>query len=123
MSCSRRERSDAAEAQTRSPSVSSQALNHCATKNYTEGKSLAIYFWDSQFRRNRIFNLIMSKICVYECSRRKSQYILLIAVKSHCIHLHIFIFTFNSRFGGYRLIILILTLQITFAKCLDLDQA
>ena len=65
----------------------------------------------------------MSKICVDECSRRKSQYILLIAVKSHCIHLHIFIFTFYSRFGGNRLIILILTLQITFAKCLDLDQA
>ena len=49
--------------------------------------------------------------------------ILLITVKSHCIHLHIFIFTFYSRFGGNRLIILILTLQITFAKCLDLDQA
>ena len=65
----------------------------------------------------------MSKICVDECSRRKSQYILLIAVKSHCIHLHIFIFTFYSRFGGNRLIILILTLQITFVKCLDLDQA
>ena len=65
----------------------------------------------------------MSKICVDECSRRKSQYILLIAVKSHCIHPHIFIFTFYSRLGGNRLIILILTLQITFAKCLDLDQA
>ena len=65
----------------------------------------------------------MSKICVDECSRRKSQYILRIAVKSHCIHLHIFIFTFYSRFGGNRLIILILTLQITFAKCLDLYQA
>ena len=63
------------------------------------------------------------KSCVDGCSRRKSQYILLIAVKSHCIHLHIFIFTFYSRFGGNRLIILILTLQITFAKCLDLDQA
>ena len=92
-------------------------------KNYTKGKGLAIYFWDSQFRRNRIFNLIMSKICVDECLRRKSQYILLIAVKLHCIHLHIFMITFYSRFGGSRLIILILTLQITFAKCLDLDQA
>ena len=108
------------------PAAPQSPVKHSTTepeKNYTEGKSLAIYFWDSQFRRNRIFNLIMSKICVDECSRRKSQYILLIAVKSLCIHLHIFIFPFYSRFGGNRLIILILTLQITFAKCLDLDQA
>ena len=31
---------------------------------YTEGKSLAIYFEDSQFRRNRTFNFIVSKIFV-----------------------------------------------------------
>ena len=31
---------------------------------YTEGKSLAIYFEDSQFTRNRTFNFIMSKIYV-----------------------------------------------------------
>ena len=29
---------------------------------YTEGKSLAIYFLDSQFRRNRTFNFTVSKI-------------------------------------------------------------
>ena len=28
---------------------------------YTEGKSLAIYFGDSQFRRNKIFDFIISK--------------------------------------------------------------
>ena len=119
MSCSRTECSDAAEA-PQSPVKHSTTEPLHSLKNYTEGKSLAIYFWDSQFRRNRIFNLIMSKICVHEC---KSKYILLIAVKSHYIHTHIFIFTFYSNFGGNRLIIRILTLQRTFAKCLDLDQA
>ena len=29
---------------------------------YTEGKSLAIYFGDSQFRRNRTLNIIVSKL-------------------------------------------------------------
>ena len=28
---------------------------------YCGKKSLAIYFWESQFRRNRIFNFIISK--------------------------------------------------------------
>ena len=37
--------------------------------NYTEGKSLAIYFEDSQFRRNRTFNFILSKIYVDKRSR------------------------------------------------------
>ena len=36
---------------------------------YTEGKSLAIYFEDSQFRRNRTFNFIVSKIYVDKGSR------------------------------------------------------
>ena len=40
MSCSRPQRSGAGEAQTRGPSVSSQALSHCApyTVNYITGK-------------------------------------------------------------------------------------
>ena len=36
---------------------------------YTEGKSLAIYFEDSRFRRKRIFNFIVSKIYVDKRSR------------------------------------------------------
>ena len=31
---------------------------------YTDGKSVAIYFEDSQFRRDRTFNFIVSKIYV-----------------------------------------------------------
>ena len=31
---------------------------------YTEGKSLAIYFGDSRYRRNRTFNLKVSKLYV-----------------------------------------------------------
>ena len=33
-------------------------------KNYTEGKSLAIYFGDSQFKRNMIVNFMILKIYV-----------------------------------------------------------
>ena len=36
---------------------------------YTEGKSLAIYFEDSQIRQNRTFNSIVSKIYVDKRSR------------------------------------------------------
>ena len=36
---------------------------------YTEGKSLAKYFGDSQFKRNRTFNSIVSKIYVDKRSR------------------------------------------------------
>ena len=39
------------------------------TQIYTEGKSLAIYFEDSQFRRNRTFNFILSNIYVDKRSR------------------------------------------------------
>ena len=38
---------------------------------YTEGKSLAIYFEDLQFRRNRTFNFIASKIYVDKRSRER----------------------------------------------------
>ena len=37
--------------------------------NILREKSLAIYFEDSQFRRNRTFNFIVSKIYVDKCSR------------------------------------------------------
>ena len=42
----------------------------CILYRYTEGKkSLAIYFEDSQFRRNRTFNFILSNIYVDKRSR------------------------------------------------------
>ena len=37
--------------------------------NILREKSLAIYFGDSQFKRNRTFNFIVSKIYVEKCSR------------------------------------------------------
>ena len=43
--------------------ILSKKKTSCGRKSplYTEGNSLAIYFEDSQFRRNRTFHFIVSK--------------------------------------------------------------